>query len=68
MKYEISFHLGEMVKFEVDLPEKDERIVFIGKKIYIPPERSFFQKYGSFFIIGLSLIIQVFFCCYFHDN
>ena len=60
MKYEISFHPGEMVKFEVDLPEKDERIVFIGKKIYIPPERSFFQKYGSFFIIGLSLIVQVF--------
>ena len=60
MKYEMSFHPGEMVKFEVDLPEKDERVVFICKKIYIAPEKSFFQKYGSYFIIGLSLIVQVF--------
>ena len=59
LKYEISFHMGKMVKFEVDDSTKDERIVYIAQKVYIPPNRTFFQKYGSYFIIGLSLVIQV---------
>lgn len=59
VKYEISFHPGKIVKFEVDEPGKDERTVYIAQKVYIPPNRTFFQKYGSYFIIGLSLVIQV---------
>ena len=59
LKYEISFHMGEMVKFEVDDSAKDELVVYIAKKVYVPPNRTFFQKYGSYFIIGLSLVIQV---------
>ena len=59
LKYEISFHMEKMVKFEVDDSTKDERIVYIAQKVYIPPNRTFFQKYGSYFIIGLSLVIQV---------
>lgn len=56
-KYEISYHTGEMVKLEID--NEDERTVFIAKKIIILPEKTFFQKYGSYIIIGLSLVVQV---------
>lgn len=46
-----------MVKLEID--NEDERTVFIAKKIIILPEKTFFQKYGSYIIIGLSLVVQV---------
>ena len=58
-KFEITFNTKEMAKFEIDMPEKDQRVVYVAKKVFIPPERTFFQKYGSYFIIGLSLIVQV---------
>ena len=58
-KFEITFLPGDILKFELDNPEKDERTVIMAKKIIVQPPRSFFQKYGSYFIMGLAIIIQV---------
>ncbi|KNB45359.1 hypothetical protein JH06_0980 [Blastocystis sp. subtype 4] len=58
-KFEITFLPGDILKFELDNPEKDERTVIMAKKIIVQPPRSFFQKYGSYFIMGLAIIIQL---------
>lgn len=58
-KFEITVLPGDILKFELDNPEKDERTVIMAKKIIIEPPKSFFQKYGSYFIMGLAIVIQV---------
>ena len=58
-RYELSLMPGKMVKFEIDLEESDERIVYMGKKIIVPKQKTFFQKYGTYFVIALAFIVQV---------
>ena len=31
----------------------------MGKKIFVPKPKTFFQKYGTYFAIGLAMIVQV---------
>ena len=57
--FEITLLPGDILKFELDNPEKDERTVIMAKKVIIQPPRSFFQKYGSYMIMGLAIVIQV---------
>lgn len=48
-----------MIKFQVDLKDSDERVILMGKKIIVPKPKTFFQKYGTYFAIGLAMVVQV---------
>lgn len=48
-----------MLKFQVDLKDSDERVILMGKKIIVAKPKTFFQKYGTYFAVGLAMVIQV---------
>ena len=48
-----------MIKFQVDLKDSDERVILMGKKIVVAKPKTFFQKYGTYFAVGLAMVVQV---------
>ena len=48
-----------MIKFQVDLKDSDERVILMGKKIVVAKPKTFFQKYGTYFAVGLAIVVQV---------
>ncbi|KAK8798639.1 hypothetical protein WA538_003307 [Blastocystis sp. DL] len=58
-KFEITLLPNELVKFEVDVPEKNERVITVAKKVIVEKPKTFMQKYASYFIIGFAILVQL---------
>ena len=43
----------------MDIPEKNERVITVAKKVIVEKPKTFMQKYGSYFIIGFAILVQV---------